>query len=750
MSSPQPPDPPKNLLGTLTQVAQTIQARVKWSQLALKANARVAKLSVLETEGEEPETYPLLGDRILIGRSSKSCDIVIRNPVVSQIHCSLHRDPKRGYTLRDEGATNGIYQGKRKLNEIQLHHGTRITLGPPELQASVTLRYVDPPPWPLQALRYTLYGCGGLTALLALCILNEWRKFDISPLPRTIQGPVVVYARDGQTPLVPPANTAHLEQAKLSDFPSNLAKAVIASEDSRFYWHFGIDPVGIARAVLANVRGGGIREGASTVTQQVARSLFRDYVGTSDTAGRKLREMVVALKLETFYSKDFLLLTYLNRIYLGSANYGFEDAARYYLGKSASDLTLSEAATLVGILPAPNSFNPIRDYSAAIRQRDGVLYRMEKLGMISREEADRARRSRININPKTLEELNRSIAPYFHDYVYMELEELLGSSLAREGNFIIETGLDPLIQERAQVNLEQAVATTGASFNFDQGALVTLDSQTGEVLALSGGANYRESQFNRAVQAYRQPGSTFKIFAYTAAISRGISPWKTYSCAPLTWKGQSYRGCERSGGDIDMGAAIAQSENAVALRIAREVGLDQVIRMARLFGIEADLTSAPGLVLGQSELTPLEITGAFAVLANSGLYNRPHAIRRILDSSDCATIEQIDTCRVIYDYQQDPKAGRPAVSPQVAQTMTNLLQGVVASGTGSSANLGLGEEAGKTGTTNNGVDLWFVGYVPSRRLVTGIWLGNDDNSPTYGSSSQAARVWSDYMEDLLF
>ncbi|MBP0026853.1 transglycosylase domain-containing protein [Roseofilum sp. Guam] len=746
--SSQPPGPPNNFLGTLTQVAQTIQAKVQLAQLALKPKARVAKLMVEETEGEAPEEYPLLGDRILIGRSSKSCDIVIRNPVVSQIHCSLIRDSKQGFTIKDEGATNGIYRGRRKVPEMRLYHGALLTLGPPELQASVTLRYTNPPPWPIQVLRYSAYGLGGLTALLTLAILMEWQKVNISPLPRNIQGPVIVYARDNETPLVPPTNQAHLELPRLSEFSPHLAKALIASEDSRFYWHFGVDPIGTLRAIRANLRGGGIQQGGSTITQQLARSLFREYVGTSDTAGRKLREAIVALKLETFYSKDTLLLTYLNRIFIGGANYGFEDAAQYYLGKSARDLTLSEAATLVGMLPAPNSFNPIRDYQAAIRQRDGVLYRMEKLGMISVEEANRARRSRIQVNPKALEQFNRSIAPYFHDYVFMELEELLGTGLAREGNFIIETGLDPQMQEIAEQNLEQAIATTGESFNFDQGALVTLDSQTGEILALSGGKNYRESQFNRAVQAYRQPGSTFKVFAYAAALEEGISPWKTYSCAPFTWQGQSYRGCERSGGEIDMAVSMAQSENSVALRIAQDAGLNDVVRMARMLGINADLKAVPGLILGQSEVTPLEMTGAFAVFGNSGVYHRPHAIRRILDSSDCAVPNQMDTCRVIYDYAQDPKGNYSVLSPEVAKTMTALLQGVVSQGTGGNAYLGWGE-AGKTGTTNNGVDLWFVGYIPSRSWVTGIWLGNDDNTPTYGSSAQAAQVWGDYMGDLM-
>ncbi len=207
---------------------------------------------------------------------------------------------------------------------------------------------------------------------------------------------------------------------------------MIASEDARYYWHLGVDPIGTLRALLTNVRGGKIQEGGSTLTQQLARSLFRDYVGTADSAGRKLREAAVALKLETFYSKDFLLLTYLNRVYMGSGTYGFEDAAEFYFGKSAKDLTLSEAATLAGILPGPNSFNPVRDYQKSIELRDRVLNRMVEMGMVSQDDAQRARRSRIEVNPKAREELESMRAPYYYSYVLDELRQLLGNNWQRK------------------------------------------------------------------------------------------------------------------------------------------------------------------------------------------------------------------------------------------------------------------------------------------------------------------------------
>ncbi|HLO47178.1 MAG TPA: penicillin-binding transpeptidase domain-containing protein, partial [Kamptonema sp.] len=462
----------------------------------------------------------------------------------------------------------------------------------------------------------------------------------------------------------------------------------------------------------------------------------------------KLREAIVALKLETFYSKDELLQTYLNRVFLGIDLYGFEDAAQFYFGKSAKDLSLSEAATLVGILPAPNSFNPIQNYQLAVQYRDRVLDRMRSMGMISQDEADRARRSRIEINPKARQFLQSTIAPYFYSYVFEELEFLLGEQLAREGNFIVETGLTPSVQRAAESSLRNTINNSGAAAGFSQGAIVTLNSSNGEILALVGGVDYLQSQFNRATQALRQPGSTFKIFTYTAAIEQGISPGKVYSCAPLSWGGQTFDGCERTSGSTDIYRGLAQSENVIALRVAQDVGLDNVVQMARRLGIRSKLNSVPGLVLGQSEVNVLEMTGAFGVLANRGVGNRPHAIKRIIDSSDCKDRNNFETCRVIYDYQNDPARQQEILSPEVADTMTQLLQDVVRTGTGRSAALGLGE-AGKTGTTNDNVDLWFIGYIPSQELVTGVWLGNDDNTPTGGSSGNAAQLWGDYMGNIV-
>jgi membrane peptidoglycan carboxypeptidase len=751
---PSPPTrPPKTLLGNLSQ---SIQAQTQFflTKLKLKPGAKVPELWVQEVGAEKQEVHPLLGDRYFLGRSRKDSDIVVRNPVVSSVHLSVSREKqppgflgyfwRSPFVLKDENSTNGIYRGKRRIRSIVLRHGDVYTLGPPELADAVRIQFNDPPAWYTQAFRYGIYGFGGLVALTTAITLLEWQKFEITPLPNSVQGPVMIYARDGETILSSPITRTHGEMRTLGEFSSYLPKALIASEDSRFYWHMGVDPIGVLRAFVANFRGGSIREGASTLTQQLARSIFRSYVGTGDSAGRKLREAAVALKMETFYSKDFLLLLYLNRVYLGSGAYGFEDAAQFYLGKSAKDLTLSEAATLVGILPAPNRFNPVRDYQKAIEQRNGVLQRMQELGMINGEEAQRARRSRIEVNPKAKEELENVRAPYYHDQVYADLETLLGVEVAKEGNFIVETGIDLQIQAAAESALRNGVDSTGANAGFSQGAIVTLDAKTGEVLALVGGVDYKKSQFNRATQALRQPGSTFKVFAYTAALQQGIGPGTAFSCAPLNWEGQYFEGCRSGGGSLDMYTGISQSENAIALRVAQEVGLDRVIQMAKRMGVKSDLKAVPGVVLGQSEVTVLEMTGAFGVLADGGVRNYPRTIRRILDGGDCQDRANPKSCRVIYSFEQDGEQRQTVINPEVAATMTELLRGVVTGGTGRNAAIGLGE-VGKTGTTNDNVDLWFIGYLPNQGLVTGVWLGNDDNTPTYGSSAQAAQVWGNYM-----
>jgi 1A family penicillin-binding protein len=745
----QPPQQPQTQFSQiLTQAVKTLQAKVNFSALTLKKGAKVPELRIKNDDSSTTDIYPLLGERYLLGRSSKSCDIVVRNPVVSQIHLSIERDPKnpRYFIIKDRNSTNGVYQKKHRIQSFSLRHGDIVTLGPPQLKNAVEIRYFNPPPGWVYLLRYFVYGTSTIVGLAAAWIGFEWSKILVYPLPQGATGPVVVYARDGTTPLSPLEKNTHRELERLTDFSPYLPQAVVASEDSRYYWHFGVDPIGILRALMINRERQQLAQGGSTLTQQLARSLFPE-VGRQNTAARKLREILVATKLEAFYSKDEILKNYLNRIYLGVGNYGFEDAAQFYFNKSAADLTISEAATLVAILPAPNSYNPVRDYATAQKLRDRVITRMAQQGMIDEQEANRARRSRIEVSPKARATFSNTIAPYFYSYIFDELRFLLGEDLAKEGNFVVESSVDLNTQKKAEASLRNAVATNGIAYRFSQGAIVTLNTSNGEILAMVGGTDYEQSQFNRAVSAKRQPGSTFKAFTYAAALEQGISPYTAYSCGSLVWRNRAYRGCERSGGSINMYTAVAQSENAVAMRVAQSIGLDRLVEMAQNLGIRSKLEPVPGLVIGQSEVNVLEITGAYATFANRGIWNRPHGIKRIFDASDCTDYQNYKTCRIIYEFNLDPNGRRQAISAEVANTMTSLLRGVVSGGTGGRASLGLGE-AGKTGTTDKGVDLWFIGYIPKLQIISGIWLGNDNNSPTRGSSGQAAILWGNYMKQV--
>ncbi len=732
----------------VSQAVRNIQARVNFSSLKLRQGETVAEIRVQDGDRKE-QKYTLLGDRYTIGRGSH-CDIQIpNNELISQEHCSLTRNKQkpRSFVVRDENSTNGIYRGKERFQTFSLYNGESFTLSPPELADSVKIRYYNPVPWWIQLLRFGLYGSTGFLGLLILWIGLEWSNVSVRKLPQGESRPIIVYSDDGKTPINPVANNTHRELPRLQDFSSYLRQAVIASEDSRYYWHLGVDPYGITRAIVTNLQASGLKQGASTITQQLARSLFPE-VGRENTAARKFREMAVALKLETFYSKDEILRNYLNRVYLGIGLSGFEDAAQFYFEKSARDLNISEAATLVAILPAPNAYNPVKDYETAVALRNRVINRMEELGMIKDEDADRARRSLIEVSPKARRTFSDAIAPYFYSYVLEELNSFLGEEEVKKGNFIIETALNPKLQKSAELSLENSIKEDGSRLGFSQGAVVTLDTSTGAIVALVGGADYGSSQFNRATQARRQPGSTFKIFTYAAAIENGINPKKEYSCDDVFWKGQKYKACERSSGNIDMYRGLEQSENAVALRVAQDVGLNRVVEMANKMGIESPLDQVPGLVLGQSEVSVLEITGSYATLANDGVWHRPHAIRRILDGGDCTNPQDIRTCREIYNFNTHEYNSRRAIDRKVAKRLTKMLRQVVNKGTGRAAKLGEGE-AGKTGTTDKGVDLWFIGYVPKEDLVTGIWLGNDDNSPTRGSSSQAARLWGKYMREFV-
>jgi membrane peptidoglycan carboxypeptidase len=744
MKSPTPPQPkaPKSKLMTqINQLTQVVQGVLK-----INPKERVPKLEVRLSQKEQPKIYELVGDRYIIGRSTGKCDIVIQTPLVSQVHAQLVRDrsqKKSQFILQDQDSTNGIYRQKQRLKSVPLRHNMKITLGPPELADAATIRYLDPPPWYVRTAQYTGIGIGAIAGIIIIAIANELSKVpDLKPLPVSEQGPVEVLAGDGVKRLDPTEIANHTEYASLAEFGQFLPKAVVASEDTSFYWNIGVDPVGVVRAIVTNVRSRGERlEGASTITQQLARNLLgKTYVGTDDSAGRKWREAAAAIKLRFTYDKEEILRLYLNRAYTGNGVYGFKDAAKLYFNKEASELNLSEAATLVGLLPSPETINPFRNKNLAIEYRDRILNRMAELGMITDKEADQARRSVLILNESAKSKLQGTVAPYYYSYVFEELQELLGDNFAREGNLIVETNLDVSMQQASDRALQEAVARDGGANGFSQGAIVTLNTSDGSLLAMTGGVDYKSSQFNRAAQALRQAGSTFKLFSYAAALDRGISPNTAYSCSGFA----GIVGCHNGGsGAIDMYRGFALSENVVAVRVAEAAGFANVVKMAKNLGITTKLDASSNMVLGGNEVKILEMAGAYATVINEGKYIKPHAIKRILDTNYCKVPKDRQTCRVVFEASNVLKP-RQVIDAGIANTMVDMMRGVVQYGTGRPAAIAQGTAIGKTGTTDEGRDLWFIGAVPKRNLVTAVWLGNDQGV-TNGSSAVAAQVWGDYM-----
>ena len=736
--------------GRNSQPAKHSKRKSQGQKVLIKKGAQVPRVRILDPDKCSRRVYPLLGEQYYLGRSSR-CEIRLDNILISHCHCSLRRDPAnpQQFIIRDENSSNGLYMGRRRFKSHRLKHGDLITFGPPELVDAPQLRFLNPHPVWMKGFRLLLVMglLGSLLSGAAMAVL--WGRIKVKPMPTIVQAPVKVFAADRRTEISPIRQDIHREFDHLEEFSPYLPQAVIASEDTRFYWHLGVDPIGLARAIHVNRTNPNIQQGASTLTQQLARSLFTE-VGRENTVSRKLREMFVALKLEAVYSKDEILRAYLNRVYLGAGNYGFEDAAQFYFDKSAKELDLGEAATLVAMLPAPNAFNPVDNYETTVEYRNRVIKRMAMLGMVDEQEANRARRSRIQVSPRAAQSLSSRHAPYFYSYVFGELNQLLGENVAHEGNFVVETSLNLPMQQRAEKTLRNFINTTGKEYQFDQGAIVTLDSRTGEILVMVGGKDYKESQFNRVTQAQRQPGSTFKLFTFTAAIAKGITENQPIECQALTWQGTSYKACERSGDTpaISLAQGFYQSENVVALRLAQQVSLKEVIDTAQKFGVDSQLKAEPGLVLGQSEVRLIDMTEAYGIIANNGQWQRPHGIRQIRDAGECTNSENLFSCREIYHARKNHQQRKIIISPAIAQRVTKLLQGAVQAGTGSPAQLGMGE-AGKTGTTDNGVDMLFIGFIPQKNLVTGVWLGNDDSSPTKGTSAQAASLWRQYMQQIL-
>ncbi|MAH58864.1 MAG: carboxypeptidase [Synechococcus sp. ARS1019] len=520
------------------------------------------------------------------------------------------------------------------------------------------------------------------------------------------------------------------EKLKPGEMPILLQQAFIAAEDRRFYDHDGVDGWGIARAIVTNVRQGSVREGASTITQQLARTVF---LSQDRTITRKLKEAALAFKLERQLSKQQILEQYLNYVYLGSGAYGVADAAWIYFSKTPDQLTLPEAALIAGLPPAPSIYSPLVNADISLNRRSLVLDRMVQSGFINKSEALNAKKKPLKLRPSTPKYFNSS-APYFTTWIAQELPKLLTPDQLEVGGIQIKTSLNLDWQRKGQEAIR-----ANAPFN-TEGAMVSIEPSTGLVRVMVGGKDFSESQFNRAMLALRSPGSTFKLFPYAAAIKQGMKPETKVFDAKRCWDGY----CPKNFGDkyfglISLSNALKNSLNTVAVQLQDIVGFDSVIETANSFNIG---TSRPlgkfyPMAIGAYEQTVLDMTAAYAAMTNRGVFFEPSPFEEIRGPEG----------EVIWNRKFDGDRGRRAIDSDVADVMNSMLQRVVTGGTGIAAKLDDRPVAGKTGTSENTRDLWFIGSIP--QLTTGVWFGYDDDSPTKSSSGESAWTWKQFMLQIL-
>ena len=508
--------------------------------------------------------------------------------------------------------------------------------------------------------------------------------------------------------------------------PKHVTDAIVATEDRRFFEHWGLDPIGLGRAMLTNLRAGRYAQGGSTLSQQLAKNLF---LSSDRRLGRKIEELYLAFWLEIRLSKKDILELYLNRVYFGGGAYGIEAAARRYFNKSARDISVIEAAVLGGVLKAPSKFSPLTSPPLARARARVVVQNMLAGGFLTQEQAKQASGELIQFyNPARDHE-----ASGFESAVDYVLERLPPLSNVSASEIVIETTIDASLQKRAQQRLTQLIESEGAASDVNQGALLVLETD-GAIRAMVGGRNYAENQFNRAVRAKRQPGSTFKPFVYLAALESGLTPDSTVYDLPLSIKGRSPRnenGTYR--GAITMRQALTQSINSVAVRLHMDLGSKRTIEVANRLGIHADLRDGPSLALGASEVTLLEMTGAYATFASGGFRVEPHVINRVRTGGG-----------VVLHQRSLHVPVRLVDNVRVAQ-MTDMLHSALINGTGKRAALQRFPAAGKTGTSQDFRDAWFIGY--SSQLVGGVWFGNDNARPMNRimGGTLPARLWHDVM-----
>lgn len=533
---------------------------------------------------------------------------------------------------------------------------------------------------------------------------------------------IIVKAADGST--IARYGEQKGDSVRVEDLPPHLIQAVLAIEDRRFYAHPGIDLIGIARAMAINLAKGKLSQGGSTITQQLAKNLFLTH---DRKLQRKIKEAILALWLENQLTKNEILTAYLNRVYLGSGVYGVNAASELYFNKSAQEINLQEAAILAGLLKAPSLYSPLNNPELARKRGEVVLAAMVDAGYIKKNEAKSiiAQPSRPSQKPT-----GEKAVRYYTDWVIDGLDNLIGTP---DMDLVIETTLDPRIQTRAEESLLASLLQNGADKKVSQGGIIVMRPD-GAVLAMIGGRDYTTSQFNRATQAKRAPGSSFKPIVYLTALQQGHSPQEKILDAPITqgdYRPQNFGG--KYYGEVTLVEALTNSMNTAAVRLMMETGPSSVINTAQKLGIESKLEPDLSLALGSSGVSMLEMTTAYAILANGGKQIYPYGIIRIKNSED----------RTIYE-RKPPQSYEQILDPRATQQINSMMRNVIENGTGRAARLNI-PAAGKTGTSQDSRDAWFLGFTD--RLVTSVWLGNDDNSPMNGitGGSLPAHIWQEIM-----
>ncbi|WP_373533803.1 transglycosylase domain-containing protein [Microcoleus sp.] len=550
-----------------------------------------------------------------------------------------------------------------------------------------------------------------------------------------------IYDINGK-PLASIHDEANRDVVPLDQISPNLKRAVMAIEDSNFFTHKGINPGGIARALIVNLEKGRTVEGGSTMTMQLVKNLF---LSPQSKFSRKIAEAVMSIRLEQILNKDQILQLYLNQIYLGHNLYGVETASRSYFNKSANNLTIAEAAMLAGLISAPEEYSPFVNYKLSKERQEIVLNRMKELKWITAAEADTARAQKIKLGKIT--SFGGSKVPYVTQAVVQELTRRFGRDAVVKGGMRVQTTIDLKMQRIAEETVKawhDRLSYQGLFYSRDEGqiALAAVDPRTHFVKAMVGGVDYEKSQFNRAIQARRQPGSSFKPFIYYAAFASGkYTPDSIVYDSPVGYRdGDGYYYPQNYGGGfsgaVSIRRALESSLNIPAVKLGQEVGLNKVIEICRTLGIRSPMEPVISLPLGAVDLTPLEMAGAFATFANNGWHSDTTFIVQVTDSSG----------NVLLDNTPKPK---PVLNAWAAASVNSALQGVINSGTARAAQLGR-PAAGKTGTTSSERDIWFVGYVP--QLSVAVWMGNDNYAPmSYGATGGGivAPVWRDFMSQAL-